>query len=265
VLPTAELYIRATEMAAFSPVMQWHSDLVNGQFNNLVPSAGGINDRSPWNMAQFCSDNNIIDVSLKYANMHMNLSPYLYQIAKECADQSKPMMRHLYYDYHDDKNVVNIEDEFMLGDLLVAPIMDEGKSKRSVYLPKGEWMNIFTGKEDVGESSIEVHAAIDEIPVFIKKGSAMALNLNNKFEFGGSVSNSIDEYVNLCIYVSGDIGEYVFKDNDVDIQLSLEDGRLDYKSNKEFYIISKYRLDNVTECDIIAFSNYNAYLYKIGK
>lgn len=46
-LPTAELYERATQLALFMPVMQWHSEPVGGQFAELMPSAGGINDRSP--------------------------------------------------------------------------------------------------------------------------------------------------------------------------------------------------------------------------
>lgn len=263
VLPTADLYIRATQMAAFTPVMQWHSDMVNGQFNDMVPSAGGINDRSPWNIAQFYNDDSIIDISCYYSNLHMNLHPYIYQIAKNSAEQSCPMMRHLYYDYSDDKNVVDIEDQFMFGDLLVAPIMYEGDMTRSVYLPKDEWMDIFTGKKYNGEQRVDVKAEINEIPVFIRTGSAMALNLNDEFHFGGSVGNMTDGYMNLSVFISGDNGEYTFCDAGVEIKLRWADGSVSSNNNKEYYIISKDKLDKMKECDIISFGNYEAYLYNI--
>ena len=49
-LPSPELYLRATQLACFCPVMQWHSEPDGGQFRELMPGAEGNNERSPWNM-----------------------------------------------------------------------------------------------------------------------------------------------------------------------------------------------------------------------
>ena len=37
-----------------------------------------------------------------------------------------------------DDEALTVEDEFLLGDsLLVAPVLEEGSTKRDVYLPQG--------------------------------------------------------------------------------------------------------------------------------
>ena len=50
-LPTLDLYRRATMLACFTPIMQWHSEPDGGQFKELMPGGEGNNERSPWNMA----------------------------------------------------------------------------------------------------------------------------------------------------------------------------------------------------------------------
>ena len=140
----------------------------------------------------------------------MNLLPYIYQTAEDCAKNSKPMFKHLYYDNQDDEDTINIEDEFMLGDLLIAPIVYEGELKRNIYLPKGRWENIFTGSEFDGKIIICEKCKIDEISVFLKMSSGMMLNLNESFELGASVGNDVNEFANPCIYIVGDSGRNNF-------------------------------------------------------
>ena len=40
-LPTLDLYRRATQMACFLPIMQWHSEPDGGQFRELMPGGEG--------------------------------------------------------------------------------------------------------------------------------------------------------------------------------------------------------------------------------
>jgi len=59
----------------------------------------------------------------------------------------------------------------MLGrDLLVAPIVKKGDVSRRVYLPKDEWVHVFTGKE-YGGGYCTVDAPIGFPPVFVRKNS----------------------------------------------------------------------------------------------
>lgn len=248
-LPTKELYLRWTLLAVFAPIFQWHSEPTFGQFADVIKGDGGINDRSPWNMADYHNDDSILELSSGFANMRMNFLPYIYQVAQDCAKNSKPMFKHLYYENPDDANTINIEDEFMLGDLLIAPIVHEGETKREIYLPKGRWENIFTGSVFDGKISIYEECNIDEISVFIKEGTAMMLNLNKDFKLCESVGNNVDNFINPCIYIAGKAGGYAYSGASVDCSVMWADNSVELinKSNKEVYILSAQNIKNMEQ------------------
>lgn len=205
-MPTAELYIRSTQMAAFCPVMQYHSEPPEGSENN---------DRTPWNVALFNNDDQVIDIYRFYANVRMNLLPYIYNEACFIAANGEPFMRPLIIDYADDSNVYNIEDEYLFGrSLLIAPIVENSCRQREIYLPDGEWVDFWDGTKYSGNRYIQYKCDIDRIPVFVKNNSIIPLNLNNGFEIGGTVGNEVDKYINLCFMIVGEIANtYEFIDD----------------------------------------------------
>lgn len=82
--PSAELYKRSTQMAAFAPVMQFHSEKAN-------PSPS--EERSPWNVQSRTGDSSIVPMFRKYINTRMNLLPYIFSEAQNSAKGGTPMMR----------------------------------------------------------------------------------------------------------------------------------------------------------------------------
>jgi alpha-glucosidase (family GH31 glycosyl hydrolase) len=55
----------------------------------------------------------------------------------------------------------------MIGDsLLVAPVVTEGATSRSVYFPKGTWYDVWTGDVFEGGQRRSVDAPIGSPPVF---------------------------------------------------------------------------------------------------
>jgi len=213
--PTTELYIRSVEFGAFCPIMQFHSEPRSGQFF-FTEREHWINDRSPWNLARVNKDNRIIEQYRKYANIRMNLIPYLIEEAANCVSTSRPMMAHLIFDYPEDENVINIDDQYMLGrGLLVAPVINEGQTERSIYLPDGEWYDFWTGERISGGKTIKYPCELEKIPVFVKGGNIIPVNLNEDYIMGetdktGFVGNKTDEYTNLCFLIYGE-GEYALK------------------------------------------------------
>ena len=55
----------------------------------------------------------------------------------------------------------------MIGDsLLVAPVVAEGATTKSVYFPVGTWFNVWTGESVEGAQRLEVAAPLGSPPVY---------------------------------------------------------------------------------------------------
>lgn len=212
-LPDTDLYERSTHAAVFAPVMQWHSEPSGGQFTEFMPSAMGVNDRSPWNIASVFKDEGLIERLRFHYHLRTNLIPYIYNESIKSSQTGLPVMCHLFVEYPGDPQTRDIDDEFMLGGMLVAPILERGACEREVYLPEGFWTDLFSGDEYPGGRKINVVTGLDRIPVFIRNGSAVALNLGDDLKLGSVVGNCMIEYKNLCFYLSGSSGSYHFQDD----------------------------------------------------
>ena len=80
------------------------------------------------------------------AEMKYRLMPYVYAQAKDCTERGLPMVRALFVEFPDDPGAWLVEDEYMFGSqILVAPLLESGNS-RTVYLPKGKWIDYQSGK-----------------------------------------------------------------------------------------------------------------------
>ena len=74
------------------------------------------------------------------------------------------MMAHLCLDYPEDPNACKCDDQYMLGrDLMICPIVEEDRNRRSVWMPKGKWRHWFTGKILDGEKWMEFDCPLDEM------------------------------------------------------------------------------------------------------
>ena len=104
------------------------------------------------------------------AEMKYKLMPYVYAQAKDCTERGLPMVRALLVEFPDDPGAWLVEDEYMFGSqILVAPLLETGDS-RTVYLPRGKWIDYQSGKVyEGGYQTIKV----DEIPavILVRDGS----------------------------------------------------------------------------------------------
>ena len=82
-------------------------------------------------------------------------------------------MRALVLNYQDDEHARLAKDEYLFGpDLLVAPVIEQNIS-RPVYLPAGQWLNLFTGEAINGGQTIIASAPLDTIPVYARAGAIL--------------------------------------------------------------------------------------------
>lgn len=116
----------------------------------------------------------------QYLKLRYTLMPYLYSLGKHTYDTGAPFMRALFMDFPDDPKVFNIGDQYMFGPaFLVAPVTEQGRESREVYLPAGsEWYNYWTNEKLAGGQTVTVAAPIDVIPLFVRAGSIVPLGVN---------------------------------------------------------------------------------------
>lgn len=167
-MPSAELYLRSYMLSVFVPIMQWHSEPVGGQFREFMKSGDEINDRSPWNVAEYRNCPELVDICRRYSDMRMRLQDYIISEAHYSRENREPLMRPMFYMYPDDEDMQCVYDEFLFGrSLLIAPILHEGVKERTVILPEGEWYDVQHGEIIKGRLSVSRVYELDEIGIFI--------------------------------------------------------------------------------------------------
>ncbi len=165
-----ELLVRWFAWGAFCPVFRMHGERSpwyerEEEFINGVRQLTSGQDNEVWS---FGEDN--FEILKKYLFIRERLRPYIRECMKEASENGSPVMRPMFYDFHEDKTAWEVEDQYMFGpDLLVAPVMEEGVSTRTVYLPEGEtWTESYTGEKYEGGQRVLAKAPLDIIPVFVR-------------------------------------------------------------------------------------------------
>jgi len=146
---TKELYQRWTELGAFAPVMRTHQ---------------GARKDENWN---WNTDAETTAHFRKFTFVHCALADDFMALAEEASESGKPLLRHMMLVFPDDRETWNISDQFMVGEsLLVAPVVEQGATTRSVYFPAGTWFNVWTGESLAGGERLTVDAPIGSPAVY---------------------------------------------------------------------------------------------------
>jgi alpha-glucosidase/alpha-D-xyloside xylohydrolase len=152
-----ELFVRWFEWGAFQPVMRAH---------------GERNHNEVWSYGKQAEP-----ILAKYLKLRYQLLPYTYSVAYRSYLTGAPYMRALFMDFPEDPKAADIPDEYMYGPaFLVAPVTEQGATRRTVYLPAGcDWYNYWTNERLHGGQTIVADAPIDTLPLFVKAGSIVPL------------------------------------------------------------------------------------------
>jgi alpha-D-xyloside xylohydrolase len=184
-----ELYVRWFEYGAFQPNFRSH---------------GSRNQNEVWSYGKQAEP-----ILEKYLRLRYQLMPYLYSLAYRTHMTGAPFMRGLFMDFGNDPKVADIGDEYMFGPaLLVAPVTEQGRTTREVYLPAGaDWYNFWTNERVHGGQTITVAAPIDVIPLFVRAGSVLPL--------GEPVesTNERQRIATMRVYPGADAGFDVYRDD----------------------------------------------------
>ncbi|MCC5920456.1 MAG: glycoside hydrolase family 31 protein [Cyclobacteriaceae bacterium] len=157
--PTVDLYGRWLSIGAFSPFFRGHTQ---------------INTRSaePWTYGE-----EVEEIVRNYINMRYRLTPYLYSTFFEATHTGLPISRSLAIDHAFDPNIYksDFENQYTFGEsILIAPVRSEQKLAK-VYLPKGDWYDLYNGEKFEGGKTHKVESPINRLPIFVKGGAILPM------------------------------------------------------------------------------------------
>lgn len=155
---TNELLRRWMELNAFTPVFRTHE--------GTNPIKGGAQ--------AYDSSENIAWLNY-FSRIYAALASYRMLLQQEAAQKGWPVVRHPYLHYPNDPQIFSQRYEFMLGsEIIVAPVLDPGKTSTQVYLPTGRWTHIWSGVTYGSQNSgttISIQAPLGKPAVFFKENS----------------------------------------------------------------------------------------------
>jgi myogenesis-regulating glycosidase len=142
-----ELFVRWTQASSLLPIMQF--------------------SYAPWKLEE---DNAAI--CRRYAELHEELSGYIYELACRATRDGTPIVKPLFFDFPADAATYTISDQFLLGDrFLVAPVLEKEARQRPVYLPRGQWRDYWSDRVVPGPRLIKRYTAeLDTLPLFERVG-----------------------------------------------------------------------------------------------
>ncbi|NPD91794.1 TIM-barrel domain-containing protein [Xylanibacter muris] len=222
-----ELYVRWLQFSAFNPMMRSHGA------------------DAPREIYQFGKKGEpVYDAIEKAIRLRYSLLPYIYSTSWDVSRRRGSFMRALVMDFADDRNVWDMNDEYMFGrSILVAPVLeahytpevavkvnendgwdrdrkkvenavkaDFTKSHHSkVYLPAGTvWYDFWTNERHDGGREISKTTKLDVIPLYVKAGSIVPIGPDVQYSAEKAWDN-----LELRVYTGAD-GEFVIYEDEFD-------------------------------------------------
>jgi len=249
-----ELYVRWLQFGAFTPMMRSHGTDVPREIYQFGEKGEPVYDA--------------IESTIK---LRYSLLPYIYSTAREVTNEQSTFMRALMMDFSKDKNVSNINNEYLFGpSILVAPVInaqytpetivktneetgwnkkDNDKEKAivtetfsqpkatKVYLPAGvAWYDFWTNQMHNGGQEVIKTTSLSTIPLFVKAGSIIPIGPNVQYATEKNWDN-----LEIRIYEGAD-GSFTLYEDEND----------NYNYEKGIYATIKFNWNNKTKTLSIA-------------
>jgi alpha-glucosidase (family GH31 glycosyl hydrolase) len=149
-----ELYIRWLQYGVFNPIFRPHAHedvAAEPVYKDIVTKAKAK-----------------IQVELRY-----QLMPYNYTLAFENSQKGTPLMRPLFFEEPENKNLSTVCQTYLWGnDFLVTPITKPGVTSTSVYFPiNNNWFDFYSNEEQLAGTTSTIAVVEDHIPVFVRGGA----------------------------------------------------------------------------------------------
>lgn len=160
-----EMALRWLQFGVFSPIMRLHS--TNNRFNS----------KEPW---QYRPE--IAAVMRDFLRLRHRLIPYTYTMNRRAAVEGVPLCEPMYYRDPMVWDAYHVPNQYRFGsELMVCPITRPGDKNTGLgavkaWLPKGRWIDMFTGLVYTGGRMLTLHRPLDTIPVLARAGAILPMD-----------------------------------------------------------------------------------------
>lgn len=194
-----ELSGRWVQFGVFSPIMRLHS--TNNQFNS----------KEPWRYRT-----EVRMVMEDFLRLRHKMIPYLYTMNYRQYAEGIPMILPMYYQYPGEQEAYKVPNQYLFGsEMMVAAVTSPcikslGMAKTTVWIPEGEWYDIFTGLRYHGGRKMNLYRDITTIPVLAKTGAIVP--------FQDDYMESADEnpkQLHLYVYAGADGAFTLYEDDNI--------------------------------------------------
>ena len=149
-----KVYVRWTQFGVFSSHMRYH----------------GSHKREPWFYPS------VAEIVKKWWRIRYWLIPYIIEESEAATTSGYPVIQAMLMHHPEDMTCWHIDDQYYFGrKLLVAPVMNSD-DRRDIYLPEGEWVDIFSGERFQGPAWLKKKdVPLDTMPVFCRPGTEISV------------------------------------------------------------------------------------------
>ena len=153
--PGSEFYTRFMQFGVFSPITRLHCTTKVTRY--------------PWQY-----DEETERIVGNFIRLRYRLLPTIYAAAHQATVDGTPILRRCDLEWPQYPEASDNSQYLFGSDLLIAPILEPGDTngiaRRSVWIPEGEWIDLWTGRAINGPATVSVEAPIQRMPMWARRG-----------------------------------------------------------------------------------------------
>ena len=196
-----ELYVRWLQLGAFSPILRTHAQ----------------SDAEPY---KYPTHEAVIKELIRERYRWL---PYNYTLAWENASMGLPLVRPLNFHTPSAPAPSGRQDEYLWGrDVLVAPVMQQGATERTITFPEGTWIDMADPtRRYTASDTISYPAPLGTLPLFVRAGAFIPM-ADYRMENTGDYR--ADRYLVKYYPIEGTASSYTLFEDDRTSTTSLAQG-----------------------------------------
>ena len=189
-----ELYARFIQFGVFSPINRIHSSNNPMLVKDPAYYPGGVGL-----------------IAREFLQLRHAMLPFLYTASRRTAEAGLALIEPMYYGWPEEEEAYHCPGQYLFGQqMIAAPITDpagpSGKTVKEVWLPKGHWVDVFTGNRYTGGWKKMVRG-LESFPLLLKEGGFFVLD-------AAPEGNRIQLPKRLRVLVSGGCGDYTLAEEE---------------------------------------------------